>query len=140
MAGDQAPESPLSFKDKLKSSLCYLCCFHHHHQHDDDHQRKPKLVRSSSLQHRPSHSFDLPHLKEKCSNFISRIGRHRRRHSADFHYDSLSYALNFEDDAMDEDRPASDLRNFSARLPLSPPPKVSTDLKRTGKSPLLADL
>ncbi|KAK4265306.1 hypothetical protein QN277_026374 [Acacia crassicarpa] len=139
MADDQAPESPLSFKDKLKSSLCFLCCFHHH-QHDGDHHRKPKLVRSSSLQHRPSHSFDLPHLKEKCSNFISRIGRHRRRHSADFQYDSLSYALNFEDDAMDEDRPAGDFRNFSARLPLSPPPKVSADLKSTGKSPLLVDL
>ncbi|KAJ1382377.1 hypothetical protein SESBI_44293 [Sesbania bispinosa] len=54
----------------------------------------------------------------------SRIGRHRRRYSADFHYDALSYALNFEDDASDE-RPVDDLRSFSARLPASPPPKAS---------------
>ncbi|XP_054806230.1 uncharacterized protein LOC129310105 [Prosopis cineraria] len=139
MADDQTPESPLSFKDKLRSSLCFLCCFHHH-DHHHRHTVKPKLVRSSSLQHRPSRSYDLPHLKEKCSNFISRIGRHRRRHSADFQYDALSYALNFEDDAMDEDRPAGDFRNFSARLPLSPTSKVSSDLKTTGKSLLLVDL
>ncbi|KAJ1385890.1 hypothetical protein SESBI_41294 [Sesbania bispinosa] len=110
--------SPHSLKNKLRSSLCLSCCFPHH-------RVRPRIVRSSSLHHKPSRSTaDFPHLKEKCCNFISRIGRHRRRHSAEFHYDALSYALNFEDDASDE-RPVDDLRSFSARLPASPPPKAS---------------
>ncbi|KAF7838902.1 Retrovirus-related Pol polyprotein from transposon TNT 1-94 [Senna tora] len=101
--------------------------------------RWPKLVRSSSLQHKPSRSYDLPHLKEKCNRFISRIGRHRRRHSADFHYDALSYALNFEDEVIDDGRPVDDFRSFSARLPPSPPPAISSDPTTTGNSLLFVD-
>lgn len=136
MADDPIPESSLSFKEKLRSSFCFFCCFHHHHHASV----KPKLVRSSSLQNKPSRTYDLPHLKEKCNKFISRIGRHHRRHSADFHYDALSYALNFEDEAIDDKRPAGDFRNFSARLLPSPPPRMSSDPTTTGKSPLLVDL
>lgn len=112
--------SPHSLKNKIRSSLCLSCCFPHH-------RVKPRIVRSSSLQSKSrSTTTDFPHLmKEKCCNFISQIGRHRRRHSADFHYDALSYALNFDDDASDE-RPIDDLRSFSARLPASPPPPSAT--------------
>ncbi|CAJ1944735.1 unnamed protein product [Sphenostylis stenocarpa] len=111
--------SPHSLKNSLRSSLCFSCCFPHH-------RVRPKIVRSASLHNKPrSSDFPFPQLKEKCCNFIKRIGgRHRRRHSADFHYDALSYALNFEDDASDE-RSVDDLKSFSARLPASPPPNAS---------------
>ncbi|KAL2338471.1 hypothetical protein Fmac_012917 [Flemingia macrophylla] len=114
---DSIAGSPHSLKNRFRSSLCLSWCF--------PHQRvTPKLVRSTSLRNKPrSADFPFPQLKEKCCNFISRLGsRHRRRHSADFHYDALSYALNFEDAAADE-RSA----DFSARLPVSPPPKAATD-------------
>ncbi|CAK8563522.1 unnamed protein product [Lathyrus sativus] len=107
-------EPPHSLKYKLKSSLCFSCCFSHR-------RVKPRIVRSSSLGTRDkSRSTEFSHLKEKCSNFISRLSRHRRRHSADFHYDPLSYALNFEDDAHGE-KSVNNLKSFSARLPASPP-------------------
>ncbi|XP_020205851.1 uncharacterized protein LOC109791012 [Cajanus cajan] len=113
--------SPHSLKNRFRSSLCLSCCFPHH-------RVRPKLVRSASLRNKPrSTDFPFPNLKEKCCNFISRLGsRHRRRHSADFHYDALSYALNFEDAASDE-RSA----DFSARLPASPPPNAATDANAT---------
>ncbi|KAK7347161.1 hypothetical protein VNO80_21688 [Phaseolus coccineus] len=116
---ESTPGSPHSFKNRLRSSLCFSCCFPHH-------RVRPKIVRSASLNNKlRSSDFPFPHLKEKCCNFINRIGgRHRRRHSADFRYDALSYALNFEDDASDE-RSVDDLKSFSARLPASPPPKTS---------------
>nr|XP_012573495.2 uncharacterized protein LOC105852471 [Cicer arietinum] len=115
---DSTLESPHSLKYKLKSSLCLSCCFSHH-------RVRPRIVRSSSLRtHNKSRSNDFPHLKEKCCNFISRIARRHRRHSADFHYDALSYSLNFEDDAADK-KSVNDLRSFSARLPASPPSTVT---------------
>ncbi|CAL0330451.1 unnamed protein product [Lupinus luteus] len=114
---DSTPSSSISLKNKLKSTLFLSCCFPHN-------RISPRLVRSSSLHHKPRGLIThFPYLKEKCSNFISRIARHRRRHSADFHYDALSYALNFEDDATD-DRAVHDLQNFSIRLPSSPPSKA----------------
>ncbi|TKY54751.1 hypothetical protein E2542_SST19163 [Spatholobus suberectus] len=118
---ESSPGSPHSLRNRLRSSLCLSCCFRH--------QRvTPKIVRSASLHNKPrSMDFPFPHLKDKYCNFISRIGgRHRRRHSADFHYDALSYALNFEDAAADE-RSVEDLKSFSARLPASPPPKAETN-------------
>ncbi|XP_061350906.1 uncharacterized protein LOC133295979 [Gastrolobium bilobum] len=120
-----SPGSPHSLKNKLRSSLCLSYCF-------PNRRVRPRIVRSSSL-HNKSRSTDFPHLKEKCCNFISRIGRHRRRHSADFQYDALSYALNFEDDATDE-RTFDDLRSFSARLPASPPSKESPTPAKTATS------
>ncbi|RDX74084.1 hypothetical protein CR513_46205, partial [Mucuna pruriens] len=117
---ESSPGSPHSLKNRLRFSLCFSCCFPHH-------RVRPKIVRSVSLHNKPrSTDFPFPNLKDKCCNFINRIGgRHRRRHSADFHYDALSYALNFEDAAAEE-RSADDLKSFSARLPASPPPKAET--------------
>ncbi|KAG4959705.1 hypothetical protein JHK87_036338 [Glycine soja] len=115
-----SPGSPHSLKNRLRFSLCLSCCF--------PHQRvRPRIVRSASLHNKPrSTDFPFPQLKEKCCNFINRIGgRHRRRHSAEFHYDALSYALNFEDDATADERYVDELKSFSARLPASPLPKVS---------------
>ncbi|GER51725.1 NHL domain-containing protein [Striga asiatica] len=71
-------------------------------------------------------SGDLPEAKGRPSGGGGRrffSSRHRRHSSADFSYDPLSYALNFDDDNMgsspsDSDWPAV---SFSARLPLSPP-------------------
>lgn len=46
------------------------------------------------------------------------MGRHRR-HSSDFSYDPLSYALNFEDEVVESEE--SPVRSFASRLPTSPP-------------------
>ncbi|XP_019453175.1 PREDICTED: uncharacterized protein LOC109354849 [Lupinus angustifolius] len=110
--------SPNSPNNKLQSTLCFSCCFPHN-------RIRPRIVRSSSLQ--KPRGF-----KEKCTNFISRIGRRRRRHSADFRYDPLSYALNFEDNAAD-DSSVHVLKSFSARLPSSPQSKTSPAANATAE-------
>jgi hypothetical protein len=131
MEDDHLHNSLPSLKQKLKSSLC---CFlknpHHHHPDVESPSSEPRarLVRSSSFWAKS------PELKDKCRNFISRIGaarnHHGRRHSADFKYDALSYALNFDDD--DGDRRSVELpsMSFSARLPASPPSSEITALVR----------
>lgn len=147
------PNTPTSLKKKLiKSPLCISCCFrrfnnryhrHHRHQVHDDNLNSPKspqglITRSSSASGKSRH-HEMPELKEKCRNLISCIGggggggvvRHSRRHSADFHYDALSYSLNFDhgcDGAYLDEYP---LRDFSARLPVSPP---STDSPSSSSS------
>ncbi|XP_054822723.1 uncharacterized protein LOC129321019 [Prosopis cineraria] len=111
--------SPLSRKDKARSSSCLPhCCFHHHTA------AKSRTYRNSS------------HFKGKCSDFISRIGsRQGRRQSADFHYDALSYAMNFEDHAdSNDERYVGDVtrRDFVARLPASPlSTRISSDSSRS---------
>lgn len=108
-----------SLKHKIKSTICFSCCFSRREVLVSS--PKQRLFRSSSAWQKSS-TRDLPDIKEKCRNLISRIGRHRKNNSADFRYDPLSYALNFDegfDDAGDVEFP---LRNFSARLPASPPP------------------
>ncbi|CAL0307082.1 unnamed protein product [Lupinus luteus] len=117
--------SPTSPKNKLHSTLCFSCCFPHN-------RIRPRLVRSSSLQKPRGLINAFPHLKEKCTNFISRFGRHRRRHSADFRYDPLSYALNFEDNAAD-DSSVHVLNSFAARLPSSPPSETSPAANATAE-------
>ena len=146
-----SPPSSTSLRQKLKSSLC---CFHSHSQRDDNSvnyssdSQEPRLYRSTSMKVKPQRclaSHDVlipPELKDKCKNLMSRIGagggRHRRRHSADFKYDPLSYALNFDEGENDDGYgygygngngdgvPSRDsvdvpLRNFASRLPASPP-------------------
>ncbi|KAF5749567.1 hypothetical protein HS088_TW04G01537 [Tripterygium wilfordii] len=129
-----------SLRNKLKSSLRLSSCFsnhHHHHQNgsQDDHEPfkspgKATLTRTSSWRNK-SRAHEIPEFKEKCVNFISRIGRHshghgrgyhRRRHSmsADFKYDATSYALNFDEGIDENSSDEYPLRNFSSRLPPSP--------------------
>ncbi|KAL2471874.1 Uncharacterized protein Adt_40010 [Abeliophyllum distichum] len=55
----------------------------------------PKKSPSSWIR---SKANELPEIKHKCRNFMSRMGRHRRHSSADFSYDPLSYSLNFDPD------------------------------------------
>ncbi|KAB2618855.1 lateral signaling target protein 2-like protein [Pyrus ussuriensis x Pyrus communis] len=83
---------------------------HHHHHHNNSH-------------------YEFAELKDKCKNLIGRmhgrgnghghVGRRHHSSSADFKYDALSYALNFDHEETDlEDYP---VRSFSSRLPHSPP-------------------
>ncbi|KAG0492662.1 hypothetical protein HPP92_006060 [Vanilla planifolia] len=70
-----------------------------------------------------SKANELSESHGKCRNLVSRFGR-RRHYSADFKYDALSYALNF-DEGADDDSPVSSAeelryRGFSSRLPASP--------------------
>ncbi|OMO80397.1 hypothetical protein COLO4_24105 [Corchorus olitorius] len=109
---------------------------------------KPKLTRTMSPTWLKS-----PEFRDKCRNLISRIGHaghhhgngsshhghghghghhhhhhhhnHGRRHSADFRYDPSSYALNFDEGKNDNQLDEFPLRNFSARLPRSPPPSTA---------------
>ncbi|KAK4257494.1 hypothetical protein QN277_007072 [Acacia crassicarpa] len=95
----------LSREDKVRSSFNCLprCCF-----------------RNSSQ-----------HLKIKCSDFISRIGaRDGRRRSASFHYDPLSYAMNFEDDTDDRYVDSLIRRDFAGRSSSSTRISSSSDSSR----------
>ncbi|KAJ9141085.1 hypothetical protein P3X46_031662 [Hevea brasiliensis] len=149
------PSSP-SQKQKLK--LKYPFClpspfrktnYNHHSLPASPHADKPsRLLRTSSSSSSftstwiKSRAHDIPDIKDKCKNFISRIGRngnangqahghghghghgrgHRRRHSmsADFHYDAMSYALNFDEGHDGSPKNEFPLRSFSSRLPQSP--------------------
>ncbi|XP_062079723.1 uncharacterized protein LOC133784363 [Humulus lupulus] len=146
--------SPTSISQKLHSSISNMsCCFgpnkhhnHHHHHHHHHQAISPIHVSKSRLLGRSSsawmksrshvhdhddyvHGGHLPELKGKCRNLISRISRgcHRRHHSADFHYDALSYSRNFDDDETDDTDDAFPFRSFSSRLPQSPPPAKEDD-------------
>lgn len=121
--------SPTSFKQKLKSSLTLSGCLHkchrcHRHHFPPDTKPTTGIVRTLSntwvkTYHHHQH-HDLPEIKDPCRHFMSRLSgsKHARRHSADFRYDALSYARNFDDQSLDE----NPLRNFTSRLPPSPPP------------------
>ncbi|KAF6147618.1 hypothetical protein GIB67_031609 [Kingdonia uniflora] len=117
-------DSSPSFKDKLRSSLCTLCCFKTGNREtlglNVKQQNQTRLLRSSSAWIR-SRAHEFPGVKEKCRNLFCRMGRSRR--SADFRYDPLSYALNFDEGVEDDEFDDNDVfhRSFSARLPMSPP-------------------
>lgn len=104
-----------------KSSMSLTSCFN-----GSQHRRGFSLDASSSSSSMPSprrlssiwicsKPNDHMDIKGKCKR------RHRRHASADFSYDPLSYALNFDDSNQvvngDEELP---IRNFSAKLPASP--------------------
>ncbi|KAF8034755.1 hypothetical protein BT93_C0921 [Corymbia citriodora subsp. variegata] len=65
----------------------------------------------------------LPKIRRTFRSLIARIGRCRRRGgvaAAEFGYDPMSYALNFEGDRSRELDGEFPTRDFSARLPVSP--------------------
>ncbi|GMJ15638.1 hypothetical protein HRI_005233000 [Hibiscus trionum] len=136
---------PTSLKQKLKSSL-RLPWLRHTSLHQllmacassassttpipapssspkENNHDSPRQSRSSST------CLKSPELKDKYRNFINRIGNghlrnhsfgNSRRSSADFRYDPLSYALNFDEGWCDSQYDEFPYRNFSARLPPSP--------------------
>ncbi|KAA0064610.1 DNA ligase [Cucumis melo var. makuwa] len=110
--------NPFSFTHKLKSSI--PSCFRPDHdaelhENEDD---NPALKSMTS---------DLPELRGMCRSLVARISwpsRRRYHHSADFRYDPSSYALNFEDEQVRDDNEFP-IRDFTSRLPASPPPPVN---------------
>ncbi|KAE9588996.1 hypothetical protein Lal_00012680 [Lupinus albus] len=119
-----------SIKDKLKYSIC---CFsgtltHEALEHGEFFYNKLNIPRTPTTPNSSSSWFkksstnnefggDPP--KVRGRSLKSRMGRryHRASQSADFSYDPSSYALNFENESPQE----FPVRNFSARLPISPP-------------------
>ncbi|KAL0337597.1 UNVERIFIED_CONTAM: hypothetical protein Scaly_2034800 [Sesamum calycinum] len=116
--------NPPSLRHKLKQSLCFSCCFRRR-------SRPPPPLDSptSPSDDNPAliwvktegpHDHSLSEIKDKCRSLLGLSGvNHKRYSSADFRYDPLSYALNFEDGFESDD--AAPLKTFSARLPPSPP-------------------
>ncbi|KAH7524587.1 uncharacterized protein LOC107421138 [Ziziphus jujuba] len=124
--------SSSSLKDKLfKSSMCLSGCFsttvHHEVLENEEKIRTPKSSSPSSSYSSwlKSTAHDLPEIRDRCRNLISRIGKGRRHYnSGEFSYDPSSYALNFEDESRYNDE--FPLRDFSSRLPASPSPPYAT--------------
>lgn len=138
-----------SLRDKLKSSICCFTGSVHHHDPLDQGEgfynklhipRTPISPAGSStggysswwLKKSPTGEYgnggEQPRVRGR--SLKSRMGRsrhhhhHRQSQSADFSYDPSSYALNFESESPEDDENFP-LRNFSARLPASPPSPAS---------------
>ncbi|CAN4076899.1 unnamed protein product [Withania somnifera] len=115
-----------SLRAKYETTSSLSCCFFNSHRRSDLFESSPSPTRFSScwFRNKTTHDQSFPEIRGKCKSFIHRMDRQRRHVSADFSYDPLSYAMNFEDDETSfddyEDFPA---RNFAARLPLSLPSK-----------------
>ncbi|KAK7383480.1 hypothetical protein VNO78_29159 [Psophocarpus tetragonolobus] len=130
-----------SLKEKIRSSMC---CFtgtvHDSLEHNGEgFYNKLHIPRTpispagstssswfklrSPLGHDFSTNDQAPRVRGR--SLKSRMGRkllpHRQSQSADFSYDPSSYALNFENDSPEE----IPFRNFSSRLPPSPPAEYS---------------
>ncbi|KAJ0989524.1 hypothetical protein J5N97_007880 [Dioscorea zingiberensis] len=115
---DSAHYSSPSLKQKIRSFLCFSCCFR---GDPDDAPAAASLLRSSSAWVRSK----APEVADRCRSLASRMGK-QRRHSVDFRYDPLDYALNFDDgpearEGGDHAGDAFKYRSFSSRLPASPP-------------------
>ncbi|XP_020235648.1 uncharacterized protein LOC109815348 [Cajanus cajan] len=128
-----------SLREKLKSSIC---CFTGHEPLEQGEGlyskfRIPRTPISPSGSTSSSSWFKLRSPTAASTEFAprvrgrslkSRMGRkflHRQSQSADFSYDPSSYALNFENESPhDHELP---FRNFSSRLPASPPPVKCSD-------------
>ncbi|XP_074569840.1 uncharacterized protein LOC141826488 [Curcuma longa] len=126
-----SPDSSPSLMHRFRSSICGSCCFGGGGgvvAGDEEGDRPASLVRSSTIWLR-SKAQELPEIGGRCRNLVARIGRHQNgsRGPCAFRYDPLSYALNFDEGAEDEDMgiptggDGHRYRNFSSRLPLSPP-------------------
>ncbi|KAF7153979.1 hypothetical protein RHSIM_Rhsim01G0050100 [Rhododendron simsii] len=104
---EEQSNTSTSLRNKLKQTLCLSYCFPNNHRREA--------------------------LENKCRDLINCIGRHlqRRRHCsmADFKYDPLSYALNFDEGGFNEDyerlAKAAPRRKFSARVSALPPLKTA---------------
>ncbi|KAH7574089.1 hypothetical protein ACOSP7_008088 [Xanthoceras sorbifolium] len=123
-----SPSSPSSLKHKIKSSIC---CFRSPpHELEEPLDYRHRQPRSASCFCRKTQPHEALETKDgRCRGLFARISaRNRKRpYSADFRYDPLSYAQNFEDDACREDEfPLS----FSSRLPHSP--------NRSSEAPMVA--
>ncbi|KAG5629681.1 hypothetical protein H5410_001398 [Solanum commersonii] len=104
---------------KSSSVSCFLSSTSDQISHDSPSSSSPNETSKFKKSH---HHF--PEIKEKCKNIMNRFGRHRRHASADFTYDQISYAKNFEDNDETNFDDTEDFpqRNFISRLPPSPPP------------------
>ncbi|KAK9683547.1 hypothetical protein RND81_10G149300 [Saponaria officinalis] len=125
---------------KFKPSIfCYSCCTDddtNNNQRRNDHggaDFENVIQLSDGKNHHNLHvsistwlKSELPVIKVRCSGIFSgKTGKNRHRgNSAEFRYDPLSYALNFEDDHTRFD----ELPNFSARL--TPSPLPSSEVKK----------
>ncbi|WJX16255.1 hypothetical protein P8452_06309 [Trifolium repens] len=126
-------------RDKFKNSIC--CFTGNYHPHNDDDSsfggegfyNKLTIPRTpispSGSSGSPSSWFKKSPMSNNGSEFSrvrgrsqrlrgSRKNHNRQSQSADFSYDPSSYALNFESENAQDDFP---IRNFSSRLPRSPP-------------------
>ncbi|RWW33629.1 hypothetical protein BHE74_00001116 [Ensete ventricosum] len=128
-SASSSPTPPLKAKHH---HLCFTSCFRGVAGGDAGDLETPygeraarPLIRSPKSWIR-SKAHELPENCCKCRALVShcRWGRHRRHHSADFRYDPLSYALNFDEGPQDECPASAEqlrYRCFSSRLPASPP-------------------
>ncbi|XP_058727046.1 uncharacterized protein LOC131598467 [Vicia villosa] len=131
-----------SIRYKLKNTIC---CFtgniHHHDSSFEEGDRSYNKLHIPKTPISPTSSSSSPcswfkksppsnvsdYSRVRGKSLRTRVGRkhghHRQSHSADFSYDPLSYALNFENENAQDDIP---IKDFSSRLPQSPPSSSST--------------
>lgn len=142
---DEEQETLALHARRKKSSMKISCCFNTSNYHRrggsfDISSILPSPSRRSPSSWIRSKTQDLPEIKGKCKNFISRKsggGKHRRHSSAEFSYDPLSYSLNFEDNVVDDLVDLDQMpRSFSSRLPASPPRAtiIASTPSSTGKT------
>jgi hypothetical protein len=117
----------MEFKQKTRASNCFSCCFGASGSFDELEERPISMMRSSSTWLK-DRAQELPELGERCRGIVDRI-RWRRRFTGEFSYDPLSYARNFDgglDETEEDDVSQGDafrFKDFSSRLPPSPPPR-----------------
>ncbi|XP_074580391.1 uncharacterized protein LOC141836765 [Curcuma longa] len=111
----------------------FCCCLGGVAAGDEEGERTEPLIRSSATRMRSRAQEVQEEIGGRCRSLAARIRRHQngRRGPCDFGYDSVSYALNF-DEGMEEDEgegaPVGGrcrYRNFASRLSDSPPPRAA---------------
>lgn len=130
-----------SLREKLKSSMCCFSGTSHNDslEHGEGFYSKFHIPRTPISPAGSTSSFSWfklksptttdfgndPHSRVRGRSLKSRMSRkilhNRQSQSADFSYDPSSYALNFESESPEE----FPFRNFSSRLPPSPPVEYS---------------
>ncbi|KAL9674014.1 hypothetical protein QQ045_030278 [Rhodiola kirilowii] len=98
-------------RHKSRNLLGFACCFAPQEVAHDS--LVAAEADSPSSLSSPKMIAEFTEMKEKCRNLMNRFGKTTRRHSADFSYDPISYALNFEDARSDH----LPLRDFPATPP-----------------------